>query len=73
MTFGICFKRSLGGVGVRGSSMGRLSVYDQILTVVEALGRIRDSLCSYYFCVGLKIIIKSRVFVFFFNMARLRT
>ena len=74
MTFGICFKRSLGGVGARGSSMGRLSEYDQILTVVEALGRIQDSLCSYYLRVGLKIIIKSRVLLFFFlNMAHLRT
>ena len=71
MTFEICFKRSLGGVGAGGSSMGGLSEYDQILTVVEALGRIRDSLCSYYFCVGLKIIIKSKVF--FLNMACLRT
>ena len=46
--------------------MGRLNEYDQILSVVEALRQIQeDSLCSsHYFCVGLKIIIVSRV-VFF--------
>ena len=65
---GFVLKDSWVGLGQGGSSMGRLSEYDQILTVVEALGRIQDSLCSYYFCIGLKIIIKSKVgfcFVFF--------